>query len=95
MIFEPNMSISSCTTSALIYSVKKTTLEFAFLHTLLKPFHYLNHGFLGRKYQSARHKHSGNISYKRVDKNIFGTFFDFFGQNNVLEGPEGLHINLF
>jgi hypothetical protein len=27
--------------------------------------------------------HSGNISYKREVKNIFGGFFNFFGQNYV------------
>jgi hypothetical protein len=44
------------------------------------------------EYWGMTQQHSGNISYKRVDKNIFGNFFDFFGQNNILEGPEGLHL---
>jgi hypothetical protein len=25
------------------------------------------------------YSHSGNISYKRADKNIFGDFFEYFG----------------
>jgi hypothetical protein len=44
---------------------------------------------------SIKPRHSENISYKRVDKNFFFNFFYFFGQNNVLEGPEGLHITFF
>ncbi len=38
---------------------------------------------------------SGNISYKRADKNIFGDLFEFFGQNNVLEGLEKPHAQNF
>jgi hypothetical protein len=40
-------------------------------------------------------KHSGNISYKREVKNIFGGFFNFFGQNCVFKGSERLHTENF
>ncbi len=34
--------------------------------------------------------HSGNISYKRVDKNIYGSFLISFGQKIVFQASDRL-----